>query len=97
MGKPFAVGDIVKWPVRYGRRAKKTCGEEFGTIESIDRELGLMTIYIGIYPNAHGGCKVTYSAKRVNGRWMAHRPYEGYRNPISRANALPTDSVYRQN
>ncbi len=77
MTKHFNVGDYVQWKA-------PGLSTEKGNIESIDIEDGWMDIWIGTWPNPHGGCRVVTSAKRVQGRWLAHRPYQGYLDRISR-------------
>mgnify|MGYP000152093214 CR=1 FL=1 len=76
MAKPFSVGDYVQWGPP-GRPIQR------GNIDSIEGVF--MDIWIGTFPNPTGGCRALVSVKKVNGRWLAHRPYEGYRDRISRA------------
>ena len=72
MAKPFAIKDRVEW-----RSFGIKCD---GTIESIDKDLGLMTVYVGHFC----GNEVTHTVKKIKGRWLAFRPSHDYLDRIHR-------------
>ncbi|MDP2951524.1 MAG: hypothetical protein Q8N55_04020 [bacterium] len=63
----FIVGDCVWWAY---------CSTEIidrGIIESIDGD------FMSIRLPDEGECKVSTTARKIDGRWMVHRSYQGYK------------------
>jgi len=66
----FGVGDSVWWFY------SDTTMVEYGRIEWIQGCL------MSIREPDVGTCKVSITAGRVEGRWLVHRSYQGYQEPL---------------
>ena len=78
MARHLQVGDYVEWIQFIGKGIKR------GNINSIDREAGLMSVWMGTFPNSKGGCKTSITAKKVGRRWLIYRGDGTYRERLRR-------------
>ncbi|MCK4387097.1 MAG: hypothetical protein KAV41_03400 [Candidatus Pacebacteria bacterium] len=67
----FKTGDHVWWDYYY---AETICR---GIIDWIENNL--MRIRI---PGEKDGCEENASARKINGQWLVHRSYQGYKEPL---------------
>jgi len=68
----FKIGDCVCWNAYYEDLAIE-CGKvkEFWEEDLIIIDLGKID-----------GCTVSTGARKINGQWLVHRPYQGCKDPI---------------